>query len=138
MNKFKYLLFGIASNKDLKERASVLRPKGTKSEAYMWKFVLSKKTMGYKFLRQRPVLHFIADFMCPELMLIIECDGATHLLPGADKKDLKRQTKLEELDFTVIRFEDGMVINHIGTVCTIVEQTVKEQEELLGLKESQV
>ncbi len=72
-------------NKDLRERARVLRRKGTKAEAYLWKFALKNKMQGYKFLRQRPVMNFIADFMCPELMLIIETDGASHLLEGAKK-----------------------------------------------------
>ena len=48
-------------------------------------FALKNKMQGYKFLRQRPVMNFIADFMCPELMLIIETDGASHLLEGAEK-----------------------------------------------------
>ena len=33
---------------------------------------------GYNFNRQRPVLDYIADFMCKELKLIIELDGITH------------------------------------------------------------
>lgn len=52
----------------------------TKAEACLWKYVLSSgKLKGYKFKRQRPVLQYIADFMCPDLMLIIEVDGITHL-----------------------------------------------------------
>ena len=73
-------------NINLRERAKLLRRKGTKAEAYLWKFALKKKIQGYKFLRQRPVMNYIADFMCPELMLIIETDGVSHLLEGAEKK----------------------------------------------------
>jgi very-short-patch-repair endonuclease len=120
-------------NPKLKERARVLRRKGTKAEAYMWKFVLSKNSMGYKFIRQRPVKYFIADFMCMELLLIIECDGATHLLEGAQDRDEKRQKALEDVGFKVIRFEDGIVINHIGLVCTIVEQEIEKRKNELGI-----
>jgi very-short-patch-repair endonuclease len=117
----------------LKERARELRRKGTKAEAYLWKFVLSKKSMGYRFLRQRPVLNYIADFMCLELLLIVECDGATHLMEGADKKDAKRQEKLEHVGFKVIRLEDDAVLNNIGIVCTIVGQEIEKREKELGL-----
>ncbi len=118
-------------NKDLRERARVLRRKGTKAEAYLWKFALKNKMQGYKFLRQRPVMNFIADFMCPELMLIIETDGASHLLEGAEKKDLARQRELEQVGFVVLRFEDGAVLNNLSMVLTIIEQEVKELEEKL-------
>ena len=113
-------------NANLRGRAGALRCKGTKAEAYLWKFALSKRIQGFKFLRQRPVLYYIADFMCPELMLIIETDGATHLLEGAAEKDLVRQQKLEEVGFTVLRFEDGAVINNLSLVLSIIEQQVKE------------
>ncbi len=96
-------------NPELIERARRLRNNGTKAEAYLWKFALKNRIMGYKFLRQRPVMNYIADFMCPELLLIIETDGVTHLLEGAKEKDLIRQNNLEKAGFKVLRFEDGMV-----------------------------
>ncbi len=113
-------------NINLRERARILRRKGAKAEAYLWKFALKNKIQGYKFLRQRPIMNFIADFMCPELMLIIETDGASHLFEGAEKKDLTRQRKLEQAGFTVLRFEDGAVLNSLSMVLTIIEQKVEE------------
>lgn len=89
--------------------------------------------MQHKFLRQRPVLNYIVDFVCLELMLIIECDGASHFIEGAEIKDVKRQKALEEIGFTFLRFEDGMVINHIGMVCSIVEQEIEEKKKEIGI-----
>lgn len=66
-------------NKNLKELARKLRKDSTKAEIRLWQELLQNKQMyGYAFLRQRPVMNFIADFMCKELMLIIEVDGYTH------------------------------------------------------------
>ncbi len=113
-------------NIKLRERARILRRKGTKAEAFLWKFALKNKIQGYKFLRQRPIMNFIADFMCPELMLIIETDGASHLFEEAEKKDLDRKRILERAGFTVLRFEDGAVLNNLSMVLTIIEQEVKE------------
>ena len=113
-------------NINLRDRARPLRRKGTKAEAYLWKFALKNRIQGYKFLRQRPIMNFIADFMCPELMLIIETDGASHLVDGAEEKDLTRQKKLEQAGFTVLRFEDGAVLNNLLMVLTIIEQEVSK------------
>ena len=115
-------------NPFLKNRARDLRKNGTKSEAYLWKFVLSKRLLGYKFLRQRPVLNFIADFMCPELLLIIEADGITHYNDEAKIKDANRQKILEEAGFRVLRFDDFVIIENIGFVNEIVKNEIEDIE----------
>ena len=71
---------------------------------------------GFSFRRQRPILNYIADFMCKELMLIIEVDGLTHHWEGAYEKDLLRQQELEKVGFTVLRFHDDEVLNDIENV----------------------
>lgn len=58
-------------NPHLQPYAFSLRKQMTKAEACIWKFVLkARKLRGFPFRRQRPVLDYIADFMCMELMLI--------------------------------------------------------------------
>jgi very-short-patch-repair endonuclease len=60
-------------NKRNKQVARMLRSNMTKAEACLWKYALRARQMkGYKFRRQRPVLNYVADFMCKELNLIIE------------------------------------------------------------------
>ena len=82
-------------NKRLKDLARQLRKQSTKAEIKLWNEVLRSKQMhGYTFLRQRPVLNFIADFMCKELKLIIEVDGYTHELEEKWRLDQERQQKL--------------------------------------------
>ncbi len=77
----------------------------TKAEACLWKFVLgAKQMMGYQFRRQRPVLNYIADFMCKELNLIIEVDGITHQWEGVADNDLIREEKLTSVGFYILRF----------------------------------
>lgn len=89
----------------------------TKAEACLWKYVLRASELnGYPFRRQRPVLNYIADFMCKELMLIIEVDGITHQWEGAAEKDVVRQKHLEEAGFTVLRFDDNEILNDIDSV----------------------
>ncbi len=89
----------------------------TKAEACLWKYSLRKRQMeGYQFLRQRPVLNYIADFMCKELMLIIEVDGLTHQWEEVALNDFKREQDLKGIGFTVLRFDDNDVLNHIADV----------------------
>ena len=71
---------------------------------------------GYRFLRQRPVAGYIADFMCKELNLIIEVDGSTHDFAEAEKADQQRQHDLETLGFTVLHFSDQSVMECLPDV----------------------
>ena len=67
-----------AYNRDLQHFANNLRHRMTHAEVRLWKYLRAAKRKGYGFRRQRPVLNFIADFMCKELMLAIEVDGIRH------------------------------------------------------------
>jgi very-short-patch-repair endonuclease len=82
--------------------------------------------MGFSFRRQRPILNFIADFMCKELMLIIEIDGLTHQWEEIAENDLLRSSALEEIGFTIIRFDDDEVLNDMEnvnrTICFYIEE----------------
>ena len=104
----------------------------TKAEACLWEYVLRAGMMkGYTFNRQRPVLNYIADFMCKELMLIIEVDGITHQFDETIKKDNKRQKDLENVGFSIIRFSDNEVLLEIEIVRKKLEQIIEKIESSL-------
>jgi very-short-patch-repair endonuclease len=112
-------------NKNLKVFASKNRKEMTKAEACIWKFVLAnKQMMSYPFRRQRPVLNYIADFMCKELMLIIEIDGLTHHWENIYEKDKVRENDLKSIGFNIIRFSDDEVLNDIQNVIRVIETYV--------------
>ncbi|MBN2731770.1 MAG: DUF559 domain-containing protein [Balneolaceae bacterium] len=79
---------------------------------------------GCMFLRQRPVLNYIADFMCKELMLIIEVDGYTHGFEEQWQLDKERQKDLESVGFTVLRFTDEEIMDDIDNVQKAIEYWV--------------
>ncbi len=115
-------------NKNLQTNANHLRKEMTKAEACLWKYVLrASQLKGFQFRRQRPVLNYIADFMCKELMLIIEVDGITHQLEETIKKDAIRQKALENAGFTVLRFPDEEVLNHIQAVQNFLEDWIEKK-----------
>jgi very-short-patch-repair endonuclease len=115
-------------NKNLQPYANRLRKEMTKAEACLWKYVLrAGKMKGYGFRRQRPVLIYIADFMCKELMLIVEVDGSIHELEEVSKNDKIRQKALEEAGFTVLRFTNEEVLKDIHSVYSYLEDWIEKK-----------
>lgn len=113
----------------LQPYANALRKDMTKAEACLWKYVLRARGLkGYQFRRQRPVLNYIADFMCKELMLIIEVDGVTHLDEKVIANDRIRQQQLENSGFTILHFTDGEVLRHIESVRMYLEDWIEDYE----------
>jgi len=120
-----------AYNPKLQPNAHKLRYTMTKSEACLWKYVLKAgKMKGYTFNRQRPVINYIADFMCKELKLIIEADGITHTFEEVIKNDAIRQKKLEDAGFKVIRFTDEEILKRIESVRKVIENVIEELEAI--------
>jgi very-short-patch-repair endonuclease len=116
-------------NTNLQPFANKLRKRMTKAEACLWKYALrASKMKGYGFRRQRPVLNYIADFMCKELFLIIEVDGITHQDERVIANDKIRQAKLEAAGFTVLRFTDDEVLKNMKGVISTLENWIEHFE----------
>ena len=117
-------------NKSLQPLASSLRKNMTKAEASLWKYVLKEKQLkGYQFRRQRPILKYIADFLCKELMLIVEVDGITHDTEETVAKDRQRENDLIEKGFKIVRFTDEEVLTNINGVADQLAVIVEELEK---------
>ena len=122
-----------AYNKALRAFARSNRNTATKAEACLWKYVLRAGMMkGYTFRRQRPVMRYIADFMCKELMLVIEVDGAIHQIEETIRKDKKKQHDLEEAGFTVLRFANEEVLHDIENVRRAILFAVETKEQQIN------
>ena len=102
-------------NKTLREYAHELRNETvSRAEKYIWKAALRRNQLGAKFKRQRPIDRFIVDFFCAELKLIIEIDGNSHY--SKPDYDEYRQNRLISLGYTMLRFEEGVVLNRFPEV----------------------
>jgi len=94
----------------------------TKAEACLWKFALRSGSLSnWQFRRQRPIWNYIADFMCKDLLLVIEVDGFTHLLEETIEKDNRKEKDLESVGFKIIRFSDNEVLKDIENVIRSLE-----------------
>ena len=120
-------------NPHLQKFANKLRKEMTKAEACLWKYALRAGMMkGYSFRRQRPVLKYIADFMCMDLMLIIEVDGLTHTWEETFVKDITRENELKKAGFTILRFSDNDVLSDMENVKRCIYTWIEEFELAKG------
>ena len=92
-----------------------MRKEMTRAEKKLWfDFLKDSKT---KFLRQRIIDNYIVDFYCSELSIVIELDGETHYVNGAQEYDSERSEILEWYGLKVIRFTNDEVYNNFEGVC---------------------
>ena len=81
--------------------------------------------LGYDFHRQKPLDHFIVDFFCNELNLVIEIDGGYHETYEAQEKDAARQERLEFLGVKFLRFKDSDIRKDMRRVLEAIEQWIR-------------
>ncbi len=112
----------IIYNPKLKERARHLRNNSTKSEVLLWSQLKLKQLMGYQLNRQRPIGHYIVDFYCPRLKLIIEIDGDSHL--DKSEYDTTRDHYFQAIGFNVLHFSDYEVKAGLESVLERIEQWI--------------
>ena len=90
--------------------------------------------LGYQFRRERPILNYIVDFVCLDLMLVIEVDGISHETEEAYRKDRKRDQKLKEIGFSVLRFSSLIVIKDRPSVNEIIVEWIEENSNGLPVE----
>lgn len=101
-------------NPELVERARELRKNPTPAEQKLWNDLL--RHYPYRVLRQRPIDHFIVDFYCPQLKLVIEVDGEQHYTDAGKQHDAERTRILEGYGLRVVRFPNDMVLHRFEEV----------------------
>ncbi|WP_406851994.1 DUF559 domain-containing protein [Brevundimonas sp. BH3] len=94
------------------EFARQLRQSSGLSEEKVWALLRSGRIDAHKFRRQHPIDRYITDFACERLKLVIEIDGGIHARDDVAIKDHLRQTDLETMGWTVLRFTNEQVLTH--------------------------
>ena len=120
-------------NPKLKQRARELRKNSTLSEVLLWEELKSRKMLGYKFLRQKPIGNYIVDFFCNKLKMVIEIDGDLHTEEKFEY-DINRQKWLESSGVNVLRFDDLEVKKDMDNVLSAIEGWIVDWEESKGIK----
>jgi len=101
-------------SRSLVERSRELRRQETSAEKQFWEIVRGKKLLGYKFTRQKPILGYIVDFYCAELLLIVEIDGSSH--DQKQEYDHERTDELAAHGFSIKRYANEDVEMNLSFV----------------------
>jgi very-short-patch-repair endonuclease len=87
-------------------RARSLRKSQTSAESKLWFYIRNRQVDGHKFVRQVPLCGYFVDFLCRELRLVIEVDGATHGTPEEIARDARRTEALNAEGYEVLRINN--------------------------------
>ena len=109
--------------------ARMLRKNMTKEERHLWYDFL--RDYPIRFVRQKILGKYIADFYCAKAKIVIELDGSGHYTEEGKQYDIERTAFLEEYGLKVIRVLNSEIINNFRAVCeyidTIVKQSLSQQ-----------
>jgi very-short-patch-repair endonuclease len=100
-------------------RSRQLLRDATPAERHLWQHLRARQLGGVRFNRQFPIGPFICDFASREHRLVIELDGGHHATAVA--YDERRTRFLTEQGYTVIRFWNADVLDHIEGVLARIE-----------------
>jgi very-short-patch-repair endonuclease len=110
-------------HKPLTDLARTLRERQTITENILWQKLRNRKFLGYRFLRQKPILSYVADFYCYELSLVIELDGEVHLLQ--QDYDAHRTKELQSIGLTVVRYRNDQILEQLPRVLKHLERVIQ-------------
>ena len=97
------------------KRARKLRKEMSLPEVLLW-IELQKRPGGYKFRKQFPQAKLVIDFACLSARLAIELDGEEHNRGDQPKFDERRDERLTELGFEVMRIPARAVLRNMDGV----------------------
>ena len=112
-------------NKRLVPFAKQLRKDMTKEEKRLWYDFL--RDYPLKFLRQKVIGNYIADFYCAKAKLVIELDGSQHYEDNNVTKDLIRTEFLEQYGLLVVRIPNNYLNDNFEYACEYIDHIVKER-----------
>jgi len=115
------------TKKELQQYARYLRQHMTLSEVLLWKQLNKNQFNNLNFNRQQVIEPFIVDFYCPQVKLIIEIDGSTHLFSG--EYDINRDNYLSDKGFYIIHFQDIDIKQNLNSVLVKLEEIVMSLQD---------
>ena len=111
-------------NKQLVPLVKQLRKEMTKEERHLWYDFLRRYPC--RFIRQKILNRYVADFYCPSAKLVIELDGSQHYTEEAEQKDAVRTAFLQQYDITVLRISNRQINEQFQDVCNYIDSAVQQ------------
>jgi len=111
-----------------------MRNNSTKGEIKFWCDLLRKRQSGYQFYRQKILYHYIVDFYCSKLKLVIEIDGTSH--DTKKEYDEHRDKILESYGLKILYYNDIKVLVNFHLIEKDFKEQIIKREIELNIKES--
>ena len=111
-------------NKEIVPTAKMLRKNMTKEEKHLWYDFL--RAYPVRFLRQKVLGKYIADFYCAEAKLVIELDGSGHYTEEGRQYDEERTDFLKEYELKVVRIPNEEIHHNFRGVCEYIDHLVEQ------------
>ncbi len=110
-------------------RASDLRQSAGLAEQRVWARLRGGAVEGVKVRRQHDIGRFTVDFACVALRLVIEIDGGVRDRDDVRVRDHWRQTEIEALGWTVVRFSNETALGEPWRI----DEAIRDRARELGL-----
>ncbi len=112
-------------NHALVKTARMLRKNMTEEEKHLWYDFL--RHYPVRFLRQKVLGAYIADFYCAKAKLIVELDGSQHCTAEGKRLDAERTAFLQQYGTHVLRISNIAVIRDFTSVCEQIDVAVQQR-----------
>ncbi len=96
----------------------------------MWSALRGRRFMNLKFQRQFEIGHYIVDFCCEEVRLIIELDGDGHFDLSVQSSDAHRTQYLQDRGYTLTRIENEELLVNPEIVLDRIKRLVEALKKL--------
>ena len=111
-------------NKSLVSNAKNLRKNMTKEERHLWYDCL--KELPVMVHRQKVIGPYIVDFYIADAKLVIELDGSQHYELEGKQRDAVRDSYLESMGLTVVRYSNAEINREFRAVCEDIWNRIKK------------
>ena len=116
----------LPKNKKLTLRAKELRRQWILTEVIFWQTFKRQKYFSYDIDRQVIIGNYIVDFFIPELGLVFEIDGSSHI--WREEYDSERNAFLIGLWLMVVHIVDTEVKKNIEWVSVLIKESIGRRE----------
>ena len=110
-------------NKKIVPIAKTLRKNMTKEERHLWYDYLREHPI--RFIRQKIISNYIADFYCAKAKLVIELDGSQHFEEEQIEYDKKRTETFKYFGIDVVRIPNNEINKNFKGVCDYIDDIIK-------------
>jgi very-short-patch-repair endonuclease len=108
-----------------------MRKEPAPAEKALWRIVRNRRLALFKFRRQHPFGPYILDCYCPAARLVVELDGDSHAVEGAEARDAERTSYLERRGLLVLRFWNSeLAENEDGIITRIFDECTRRTNQL--------